>query len=234
MNDTVSQVDAEEVEQALIEAMVELPEDDVLVTSCSTMNADIMGIIINTMKGMPDVWQKMSKETQQDYLDSIDRQVTTTVEKCVKLIAADNRPFVMAKVDQVVFKGGIEAKMKLDTSPHENGAPSGAHELADQQGQMVMIMLPALEQYEISDDQKPQADEDQYDIIDDNDDLLYDDVVEFVIESNTATITTIQRKFKVGYNRASRLMDMLEQHGVVSEISPTGGRTVLAKESEAA
>lgn len=233
MNDTVTQVSAEEVEQTLVDAMVELPEDDVLVTSCSTMNADIMGIIVNTMKGMPDVWQKMSKETQQDYLDSVDKQVTDTVEKCVKLIAADNRPFVMAKVDQVVFKGGIEAKMKLDTRPGENGAPSGAHELADQQGQMVMIMLPALEQYEATDDEKPQADEDQYDIIDDNDELLYDDVAKFVCDQTSPTISGIQRKFRIGYNRASRLMDMLESNGVVSELSPEGKRTVLITEEAA-
>ncbi|WP_286237944.1 hypothetical protein [Neptuniibacter halophilus] len=165
MTDLISKEEVTEaLSEALQEAMVEMPEDDILVTSCHTMQADIMGIIVNTCKAMPDVWQKMSEETQSDFLESIDRQVKSTVEKCVKLIAADGRPYVFAKVDQVVFKGGIEAKLKLDKNPHEDGAPSGAHELADQQGQMVMIILPDLEQYESSEEMKPGADADQPDL----------------------------------------------------------------------
>ncbi|MAY41713.1 MULTISPECIES: DNA translocase FtsK [unclassified Neptuniibacter] len=228
MNDTPKQVDAEEVEQALIEAMVELPEDDILVTSCHTMQADLMGTITSMMKAMPDVWQKMSEETQQDFIDSIDKQTAELVEKCVKMIAADNRSYVEAKVEQVVFKGAIEAKLKVF-----GGASSGAHDLADATGQQVMILLPEMEQYESSDDMKPSAQPDQADIIDDNDELLYDDVVGFVREAQSTSITAIQRKFKIGYNRAERLMDMLESNGVVSELSPEGKRTVLETEEAA-
>ncbi|MET4160524.1 hypothetical protein ABIE61_000338 [Marinobacterium sp. MBR-111] len=115
-------------------AMIDFDET-VFSTSAHTMHTDLMGVVINTCKALPNVWQKMNEEQQQDFIDSIDRQIKELVTSCVKTIAADDRPFVLAKVDQVVFKGGIEAKLKIERDAHQEGAPSGAHELADNTGE---------------------------------------------------------------------------------------------------
>ncbi len=56
---------------------------------------------------------------------------------------------------------------------------------------------------------------------------LYDDAVEFVTETRRASISSIQRKFRIGYNRAARIMDQLEANDVVSEVSSNGSREVL-------
>ena len=62
-------------------------------------------------------------------------------------------------------------------------------------------------------------------------DPLYDEAVAFVIESRKASISSVQRKLRVGYNRAARLIEQMEASGVVSPMSSNGSREVLAPSS---
>ena len=59
------------------------------------------------------------------------------------------------------------------------------------------------------------------------DDDLYDQAVEFVVESRRASISSIQRKFRIGYNRAARLIETMEENGIVSPMNSNGSREVL-------
>ncbi len=60
------------------------------------------------------------------------------------------------------------------------------------------------------------------------DDQMYDQAVRFVCESRKASISSVQRKFRIGYNRAARLIEAMEMAGVVSAMSSNGNREVLA------
>ena len=59
-------------------------------------------------------------------------------------------------------------------------------------------------------------------------DALYDDAVRFVTESRKASISAVQRKLRIGYNRAARMIESMETAGVVSEMSNNGSREVIA------
>jgi S-DNA-T family DNA segregation ATPase FtsK/SpoIIIE len=59
------------------------------------------------------------------------------------------------------------------------------------------------------------------------DDELYDEAVSFVIESRRASISAVQRKLRIGYNRAARIIEAMEAAGLVSEMSSNGSREVL-------
>ncbi len=59
-------------------------------------------------------------------------------------------------------------------------------------------------------------------------DALYDQAVEFVTESRKASISAVQRKLRIGYNRAARLVEAMEAAGVVSEMQSNGNREVIA------
>ena len=61
----------------------------------------------------------------------------------------------------------------------------------------------------------------------DEQDELYDEAVNFVIESRRASISAVQRKLRIGYNRAARLIETMEEAGLVSEMSSNGSREVL-------
>lgn len=59
-------------------------------------------------------------------------------------------------------------------------------------------------------------------------DPLYDQAVRFVTESRRASISSVQRKLKIGYNRAARLIEAMETAGIVTEMQTNGSREVIA------
>ncbi|BDM64427.1 DNA translocase FtsK [Shewanella sp. NFH-SH190041] len=59
-------------------------------------------------------------------------------------------------------------------------------------------------------------------------DALYDEAVAFVTETRRGSISSVQRKFKIGYNRAARIIEQMELQGVVSSQGHNGNREVLA------
>ena len=59
-------------------------------------------------------------------------------------------------------------------------------------------------------------------------DALYDEAVQFVLESRRASISAVQRKLKIGYNRAARMIESMEMAGVVTAMNTNGSREVLA------
>jgi S-DNA-T family DNA segregation ATPase FtsK/SpoIIIE len=59
-------------------------------------------------------------------------------------------------------------------------------------------------------------------------DALYDEAVAFVTEGCRVSISSVQRKFKIGYNRAANLVEAMEASGVVSAAGHNGAREVLA------
>ncbi len=58
-------------------------------------------------------------------------------------------------------------------------------------------------------------------------DPLYDEAVRIVTESRKASVSGIQRRLKIGYNRAARLVETMEAAGLVGPLQPNGSREVL-------
>jgi S-DNA-T family DNA segregation ATPase FtsK/SpoIIIE len=63
---------------------------------------------------------------------------------------------------------------------------------------------------------------------DSENDPLYDQAVAFVTESRKASISSVQRRLKIGYNRAARLVEAMENAGIVSPAEHNGDRMVIA------
>jgi len=59
-------------------------------------------------------------------------------------------------------------------------------------------------------------------------DLLYDEAVRIVTESRKASISGVQRRLKIGYNRAARMIEAMEAAGLVGPLNTNGSREVLA------
>ncbi len=74
-------------------------------------------------------------------------------------------------------------------------------------------VIPGLESSESSDDEQ---------------DALYDEAVMFVTDTRKASISSVQRKLRIGYNRAARMIEAMEAAGVISEMQPNGSREVIA------
>ena len=59
-------------------------------------------------------------------------------------------------------------------------------------------------------------------------DTLFDEAVNFVTESRRVSISSVQRKFRIGYNRAARIVEQMEMQSIVSTAGNNGAREVLA------
>ena len=59
-------------------------------------------------------------------------------------------------------------------------------------------------------------------------DPLYDEAVAFVVRTRRASISSVQRQLRIGYNRAARLVEQMEAAGLVSSMGSNGNREVLA------
>jgi S-DNA-T family DNA segregation ATPase FtsK/SpoIIIE len=64
--------------------------------------------------------------------------------------------------------------------------------------------------------------------LDGEQDALYDQAVRIVTETRKASISGIQRRLKIGYNRAARMVETMEEAGIVGSLQSNGFREVLA------
>jgi len=65
--------------------------------------------------------------------------------------------------------------------------------------------------------------------VEEYDDPLYNEIVEFVITQGKASASFLQRRFKLGYNRAARIIDLLEERGIIGPQNGSKPREVLVK-----
>lgn len=91
------------------------------------------------------------------------------------------------------------------------------HVIAQQRAQYVEAMMPKEEEVTTID----------------SDDSLFEEVVQFILTQETASTSMIQRRFRIGYNRAARLIDSLEQAGYVGPSEGSKPRKVLINQPEA-
>ncbi len=75
------------------------------------------------------------------------------------------------------------------------------------------------------------SDEDE-DALDPDEDPLLDRAIEIVVQTQTASVSLIQRRMRVGYTRAGRLVDMLERRGIISGYEGSKPRRVLVGEAD--
>jgi S-DNA-T family DNA segregation ATPase FtsK/SpoIIIE len=68
--------------------------------------------------------------------------------------------------------------------------------------------------------------------ISEEEDELFYEACEFVVDQASASTSSLQRRFKIGYNRAARLMEMMEQHGYISSAKGSKPRDVLITEAD--
>ena len=63
-------------------------------------------------------------------------------------------------------------------------------------------------------------------------DELYDQAVEIVLKDRKASISYVQRKLRIGYNRSANLLEQMERAGLVSSLTSSGQRDVLVPARE--
>jgi S-DNA-T family DNA segregation ATPase FtsK/SpoIIIE len=80
--------------------------------------------------------------------------------------------------------------------------------------------------------ERPVEDDDVEGDFDPDEDPLLERAIEVVVQAQTASVSLLQRRLRVGYTRAGRLIDMLERRGIISAYEGSKPRRVLVGESE--
>ena len=74
--------------------------------------------------------------------------------------------------------------------------------------------------------------DDDYESKEEYDDPLYNDIVDFAMEFGKISASLIQRKYRIGYNRAARIVDLLEERGIIGPQNGSKPREVLVKKRD--
>jgi S-DNA-T family DNA segregation ATPase FtsK/SpoIIIE len=78
-------------------------------------------------------------------------------------------------------------------------------------------------------DEDPDAEDGEFDP---DEDPLLEKAIDLVVQTQTASVSLLQRRLRVGYTRAGRLIDMLERRGIISGYEGSKPRRVLVGEAE--
>jgi len=146
---------------------------------------------------------------------------------------------VNTKIDSrtILDQGGAEQLLGMGDMlfmPPGTGSPKRVHGafMSDEEVHSVVSFVKSQgePQYLESVTQANQADKANNTLEEDAEqDLLYDQIVAFVVENQRVSVSLVQRQFKIGYNRAARIVEAMESAGVVSPMKANGNRDVLAK-----
>lgn len=205
----------------MTEEQTKLTPEELNDITIETMLGDLMKLTLDEIKAIPDVWQKLGEIAQQDVIDRVHMRTKEAIEKAVHLIASEGRKTIVGDLEQITIKDGYKAVINIRA-----GDPN-RHELTDSVRQPVLIVVGGVDQYAGGTDEI-QAEKDQKVLeFSGENDPLYDKAVDHVRATRNASVGGLQRELKVGFNRASRLIETMEKSGIVSAIGKDGARTVL-------
>jgi len=204
---------------------------DELLLSAEHLGSDLMGLCLQELKALPDVWQKLSEEKQRSVIDRVQSRVDDAVRQAVNLIASNGKTSVVADLAGVAIKGGVSATLKIAST----NTRDALHALYEATGRACLLVIASPDEFtggmdgaHQPDPQQPALDlDDAADEIEDGPDGLYELAVERVRKTNRASISAVQRGLCIGYNRAARLIELMEARGVVTSMDATGKRDVV-------
>lgn len=201
---------------------------------------DLVQLCLEQLKGLTAPYNKLSEQAQQDTIERITLGVKDAVKVAIRIIAANGVITIPVDVKRVQ----VDAS-KLTVTATVDGKDPKKHDLIDSAGHLcLLVMAPdnygeGLDGITPERDQKqlplsaaelasgmglnPEQDEGAWGVLD----PLYGEAATFVVESQRASISAVQRKLKIGYNRAARLIEAMEQASVVSDMNSNGSRDVL-------
>ena len=193
-------------------------------------------------------FHSLNEGQQQEVIDRVTEAAEKSVYNAISIISSRNVDTIQVTIVDAKFK----AKAITVTAAIDAQDPN-RHGLIDVAGRLCLLVLAPNDYAEGLDGIKAERDQpdlplhvsdltgslfpaggngaDELPSYDDNvpdgEDPLYSDAVVFVIESRRPSISAIQRKLKIGYNRAARILEGMEQTGIVSAMNSNGAREVL-------
>lgn len=136
--------------------VIETPEqfDPLIELAADTLRGDIRDSLLDWFKAQPKSWPFMAEREQRDLAEAADRYAATLIKQACKIIAAGERPCIVANLVEYKEKDGVEAKLKL---PSKGEVVQALHEAC---GREVLLVTSGAEEF-MGEESGPQIDADQ-------------------------------------------------------------------------
>lgn len=215
----------------LEELRLEAERNNVHMTA-ETLGIDLLGMIVDEFKALPNVWQKMPQYDQDEVIERVRQRVQAAAKHAIGMIYSGGHSKILAYNEGVAIKDDIKATLNV----MKTNDPEALQELYASHKKAVLIVLVdderftgGMDEVKGDPDQGGMFDEVKAGDADDENegDPLYQEAVDLVVEKQKANISFIQRTMKLGYNRAARFIERMEEEGIVSKQNSSGQREVL-------
>lgn len=209
---------------------------------------DLVSAGLFELKNLHSPYSKLNEGQQQEVIDRLTEAAQEAVMTAIAIISSRNVTTIPMMMKEVKFN----SKQLTLTSIVDAKDPN-RHDLIDSAGHLCLLVMAPDDYSEGLDFIQPDRDQPDLplhvsnltgslfpaggtgadelasydDNVQDGEDPLYSDAVAFVIESRRPSISAIQRKLKIGYNRAARILEGMEQVGIVTAMNSNGTREVL-------
>lgn len=207
------------------------------------------------LKNLHSPYGKLNEGQQQEVIDRLTEAAEKAVHNAISIISSRNVSTIEVTMKEVKFN----SKQLTLTSIVDAKDPN-RHDLIDSAGRICLLVMAPDDYNEGLDFIQPDRDQpdlplhvsdltgslfpaggagadepDGEDVFVGHDqDPLYAEAVQHVIETQRASISAVQRHLKVGYNRAARMIEWMESQGIVTQMNSNGSREVLTQALQAA
>jgi DNA segregation ATPase FtsK/SpoIIIE-like protein len=191
-----------------------------------SMGKDLLGFIVQEMKALPKPWQQLSEHEQNGVLDRARFKVESIVNDAISILSGNGWVSVLADIEGIAIKDHIKVTLKVD----RGNSALAMHELYGSRNQPCRVVLCSPESYTGGMDAiKGEADQRamNLNVAEGEEEPLLDKAIEYVRTTHKTGISNIQRKFRIGYNRAARIIEELEQRSVLTAPDRAGNRKVI-------
>lgn len=191
-----------------------------------SMGKDLLCFLVQEFKALPKPWQQLSEHDQNEVLDRARLKVESIVHDAVSILSGNGWVSVLADIEGIAIKDHVKVTLKVTRGNSE----IAMHELYGSRNQPCRVVLCSPEAYTGGMDAiKGEADQRVIDLNAEEgaEEPLLDQAIDFVRATNKTGISAVQRKLRIGYNRAARIIEELEQRGVLTGVDRAGNRKVI-------
>ncbi|PTS84019.1 cell division protein FtsK [Pseudomonas sp. HMWF032] len=214
-----------------------------MVLAHQLMVHDLVEAALFELRNIKTPFSKLNEENQQEVIDRITEQANEVVHTAIGIISSRSVDTIPIKIADSKFK-----EKSITVTGSVDAQDPNRHGLIDLSGKLALLVLAPNDYAEGVDGIRGERDQRELPLsaaelaagmgLDREPeegtwgtaaDPLYQEAVAFVIESQRASISAVQRKLKIGYNRAARLIEALEEGGIVTAMNSNGSRDVLVQ-----
>lgn len=191
-----------------------------------SMGKDLLAFLVQEFKALPKPWQQLSEHEQNEVLDRARLMVETIVHDAVSILSGNGWVSVLADIEGIAIKDHVKVTLKVSRGNSE----LAMHELYGSRNQPCRVVLCSPESYTGGMDAiKGEADQRAMNLnaAEGEEDPLIEEAIEHIRATQKTSIAFVQRKLRIGYNRAARIIEELEQRGVISAADRAGNRKVI-------